>query len=258
MDQKYKVAFVLGSTAHGTMILNHLDRQTMQEQTYGVGYELLRDSSYEFKECEVLCQLLEQRRRHFGDGVIVVDAGANIGTHTVSLARAMTDWGEVIAFEPQERIYYALCGNIAINNTFNAWAINNALGASDGTMQIPSVDYQRAASYGSLELAIAAQHASAYHGENVDITVRRLDSFNLPRIDLLKLDIEGMELEALKGARNTIAEHAPILFIEVLKQNIEEVQKTLNTYGYHYGPISRNLIAVHQDDPTLTSIKRKT
>jgi FkbM family methyltransferase len=51
---------------------------------------------------------------------VAIDCGANIGTHTIEWAKKMTGWGAVIGIEAQERIFYALAGNIAINNCFNA------------------------------------------------------------------------------------------------------------------------------------------
>ena len=82
-------------------------------------------------------KMLDLRRAHYGDGVVAVDCGANIGVHTVEWAKRMTGWGVVLAFEAQERIYYALAGNIAINNCFNARAIHAAVTSRPGTMKMP-------------------------------------------------------------------------------------------------------------------------
>jgi FkbM family methyltransferase len=67
---------------------------------------------------------------------VAIDCGANIGVHTTQWARLMTGWGRVVAFEPQERIYYALAGNIAINNCFNVRAIHAAVPSTPGTMRL--------------------------------------------------------------------------------------------------------------------------
>jgi hypothetical protein len=61
-------------------------------------------------------------------------------------------WGSVIAIEAQERIYYALAGNIAINNCFNAIAMHAAVSSEPGVMQIPTPDYFQPSSFGNLEL----------------------------------------------------------------------------------------------------------
>jgi FkbM family methyltransferase len=94
--------------------------------------------------------LLELRPNHNGDGVVAIDCGANIGVHTVEWAIAMTGWGSVVSIEAQERIYYALVGNIAINNCFNAIAMHGAVSVEAGNMKIPMPNYTAASSFGSL------------------------------------------------------------------------------------------------------------
>ena len=102
------IAFVLVSTNHGTMIVNRNDyRMTASNQGYGVGHRLLTESSYDSDEAEVVVALLNARRAHFGDGVKILDIGANIGVFTVDWARHMSNWGDVLAFEAQERVCYA-------------------------------------------------------------------------------------------------------------------------------------------------------
>lgn len=116
-----KLAFILASTDHGTMIVNRFDQHIVgPEAGYGAGFQLLQRASYDPEEINLVLALLDLRRKYYGDGVVAVDCGANLGVHTVEWAKHMTDWGVVLAFEAQERIYYALAGNITINNCFNA------------------------------------------------------------------------------------------------------------------------------------------
>jgi FkbM family methyltransferase len=82
--------------------------------------------------------VLNLRRQYFKDGVFAIDCGANIGIHTVEWAKCMTGWGSVLAIEAQERIYYALAGNIAINNCFNAVAFHAAITDKPGVIMMPS------------------------------------------------------------------------------------------------------------------------
>ena len=89
---------------------------------------LLSNSCYGPNEAAMVSTLLDARRRHFGDGVNVLDIGANIGAFTIKWARHMDGWGRVLAFEAQERIFHALAGNVALNNCFNArpfWAASH-------------------------------------------------------------------------------------------------------------------------------------
>ena len=112
-----KLAFVLAATNHGTMIVNRLDyRMVDANRGYGVGYQMLETGAFDPAEIQLAVRMLGVRRRHYGDGAVAIDCGANIGVHTVEWAKAMTGWGSVLSIEAQERIYYALAGNIAINN----------------------------------------------------------------------------------------------------------------------------------------------
>src|SRR5262249_39889953 len=135
------LAFVLASSNHGTMIVNRFDyRMVSGDAGYGVGFQILETAAFDPAEVKLALELLAMRRRHHGDGVIAIDCGANIGVHTIEWASAMTGWGSVIAIEAQERIYYALAGNIAINNCFNAIALHAAVSSEPGIMLIPTPD----------------------------------------------------------------------------------------------------------------------
>src|SRR5271155_1769463 len=148
-----KLAFVVASTEHGTMIVNRFDEHRLPDNTgFGVGYQLFETACYDPGDVTTLLTLLDLRRRYHGDGVVAVDCGANIGVHTVEWARHMTGWGVVVAIEAQERIYYALAGNLAINNCFNARALHAAVASAPGSMKIPNPNYLAPASFGSLEL----------------------------------------------------------------------------------------------------------
>ena len=148
-----RIAFILASTEHGTMIVNRLDFATgASGAIYGVGINLLTNAVYEPHEGALALRLLDLRRKHFGDGVHVLDIGANIGVFTLTWARHMAGWGNVLAIEAQERIFYALAGNIAVNNCFNARCLYAAATSACGTMRVPVPNYRVPGSFGSLEL----------------------------------------------------------------------------------------------------------
>jgi FkbM family methyltransferase len=167
----------------------------------------------------------------------------------------MYGWGFVIAIEAQERIYYALAGNIAINNCFNASAIFAAAGAKSGSIDVPEPNYGETGSYGSLELRKRADNE--YIGQEIDyghtrpIRMMRIDELQLPRCDFLKIDVEGMEGEVLSGARETIAQHKPIMLIEMIKCGQMAIIAELDRHGYDYRPEGINMLAVHPDDVSL-------
>lgn len=253
------IANVLASTNYGMMIVNRNDYRMVEGGGYGVGYQILNTSAFDQQEVYFALQLINERRKAKGDGVIVLDCGANIGTHTVEWATHMTGWGMVYAIEAQERVYYSLCGNIALNNLFNARAIYAAVGIDEGTIDIPMVNYFEPASFGSLELIESDTNEDI--GQKIDysatVPTRQmcLDSMNLMRLDFIKMDIEGMELEGLAGAVNTIRRCKPYLMVEKIKVSVEDLETFFKQEGYKTFSMGMNLLAIPADDPIAGKIK---
>lgn len=257
--------FVLCASNQGSLIVNHKDyRMVSDTNGFGVGYELLRYASVNSDEVDFTTALLTERRAVAGDGVKVIDCGANIGAHTVEWARHMVGWGEVIAIEAQERLFYALAGNIALNNCFNASAIHAAVGASKGKLTVPRPNYDTPSSFGSLELRQSAN--TEFIGQTIDYTPSQcstvpmvaIDDFATERVDFIKIDVEGMELDVLDGAQATIARTKPILFIEIIKTDRAVLQTRLTDLGYQLFPFGINVLAVHATDPVTKKITVQT
>ena len=256
------VAFVLAASDHGTMIVNRND-QRMQTPTagIGVGFQILSRSRFDPDEVGVALDILNQRRRDFGDGVVAIDCGANIGVHAIEWARAMHGWGEVVAIEAQERLYYALAGNIALNNCFNARAIHAAVGAADGMIRVPVPDYTTPGSFGSLEIRRRA--ATEFIGQAIDYSAAAgqptrllaIDSLELARVDFFKLDVEGMEVEALDGAAHTLARCRPAILVETIKSDQTALGERLARHGYRLHRVGINILAIHESDPVLARLR---
>jgi len=263
-DPLRPLAFILASTDHGAMIVNRFDQHVVGNKAFGVGYQLLSKASYDPNDVRLLLQLLDLRRKYYGDGVVAVDCGANLGVHTVEWAKHMTGWGEVLAIEAQERIYYALAGNLALNNCFNARAINAVVSRQSGAMKIPQPNYLQNTSFGSIELVRREQ--GEFVGQPIDysedkmteVRMIHLDSFNLPRLDLLKIDVEGMELDVLAGATQCLAEKRPIIFVEVLKTDANALRGLLENQGYGVYPSGLNFLAIGKDDKCMENITIRT
>lgn len=254
------VAFCLVSSDHGPLIVNRFDyHHNFRGDFYGVGAQIMENGCYDPREVDVLKSLLICRKEHFGDGVVALDIGANIGVHSVEWAKLMKGWGNVLAIEAQERIFYALCGNLALQNCLNARAILGAVAAEVGEISFPEPDYSQPASFGSFELR--PRVGGEFIGQPLDygkptVTVRTLslDSLKLSRVDLIKLDVEGMEAEALLGAAETISRCKPLLFVEIIKSDKKELAAYLKGFGYKCLPHGMNMLAIHADDPTAKNI----
>jgi FkbM family methyltransferase len=255
-------AFVITNTNYGAMIVNRYDYGlTKDNEGYGVGYHLLNSSEFDFDEVNLVINLLLNRKAYFGDGVVAIDCGANIGIHTINWAAIMFGWGEVIAFEAQERIYYALTGNIALNNCFNAKAILAAVGEESGEMLIPKPNYLSPASFGSLELRL--KDNTEFIGQQIDyseegcvkIKMVKIDDLDLSRLDFIKIDIEGMEIDALMGAKMSIKKFKPQMLIERIKSNETKLLDFLQNLDYQIFSVGFNLLAIHKKDPVLNHIE---
>ena len=173
----------------------------------------------------------------------------------------MHGWGRVIAFEAQEIVYYALAGNVALNNCLNARVRLAALGEVCGEMSVPQPDYFQPASFGSLELQqsknneFIGQRVSYEEAAGAKVPVVSLDSLGLERLDLLKIDVEGMELDVLRGGRELLARRHPMLIVEVIKSDRAALEAFCVELGYRVFPMGINLLAVHTDDPGVNQIK---
>jgi FkbM family methyltransferase len=258
-----KLAFVLAASDHGTMIVSRLDyRMTSPTSGFGVGYQVLECGAFDSHEVSMALSVLNLRRQYFKEGVFAIDCGANIGIHTIEWAKGMTGWGSVLAIEAQERIYYALAGNIAINNCFNATALNAAITDKSGPLMMPQPNYLTPASFGSLELRKSEK--TEFIGQSIDYSEGNLrsvqgitiDSLGLARIDFIKIDVEGMEMEVLAGAAQSIASKKPALLIETIKTDTAVLYGWLTARDYKIFQVGINALAIHASDPVLRHVKQ--
>ncbi len=153
--------------------------------------------------------------RHIRKGDCVMDIGANRGTYAYSMAKAVGETGRVYAFEPNPVIAKQLRNNISAPNV----VIEN-LAVSDTAED--KVFYRHTLGAGptsSLEFYDVLDKA----GELEKMTARcvTLDSYCQAhglRPALIKVDVEGHEFNVFRGAKDTIAEHRPVLVFECIEQ----------------------------------------
>jgi hypothetical protein len=77
----------------------------------------------------------------------------------------------------------------------------------------------------------------------------------LGRLDMIKIDVEGMEVDVLEGAKATLGKFLPIIIVEGIKSEQQAITGALASYGYEWFPFGLNYLAVHPSDPTRQSIK---
>lgn len=187
----------------------------------------------EWSEAEVaLFKLLLTPESH------VVEVGSNIGTHAVALAKICAK-GRVFCFEPQRPIFTLLCANLALNNIVHARALHCAVGGEAGSIEIECSDYSKPFNYGSFSLdkGFSTENAYAAGTWREPVRLTTLDSEpalqHLSRVDLLKIDVEGLEVPALQGGKALIARHRPAIFCEANKaETFPAIVGSLRQFGY--------------------------
>jgi FkbM family methyltransferase len=195
----------------GLMLFNRHD-------TY-VGASLRKYGEWSVPELDLIRQIL-------APGHIVVEVGGNIGAHTVALSRMVGPTGAVLVFEPQRLAFQTLCANLALNSCTNVAARQEAVGATLGQIRVPVLPPDAANNFGGLPLGNAWAH-----GEPVALVT--IDSMQLLGCRLIKLDIEGMEPDAVRGAELTIRRLRPLLYVENDRDDRSaELIALLLSYGY--------------------------
>jgi FkbM family methyltransferase len=169
-----------------------------------------------------------------GDGATIIDVGANIGVHTVESAGLVGPAGCVLSIEPAPSNVQALKRNVALNQLTNVTVIEVAVGDSVHTA---TLSLARGGNQGMFTLAPMESEIS------YDVEVRRIDDLleerSITSVDLIKMDIEGSEFRALRGALVTLQRWRPTLMIELNEKalrncgsSVSEIKEFLGNLDY--------------------------
>ncbi len=139
----------------------------------------------------------------------VIEVGANIGSLTVGLAKAVGSRGRVDAFEVQRACYALLQAQIALNQLHNIHAHREAAGRTAGQLFVPVTDYAQFGNFGG----VALESGQTATSEPVDMVTLDQRIGERP-CALLKIDVEGMEEDVIRGAAGLIGRQHPLLYVE--------------------------------------------
>lgn len=170
--------------------------------------------------------------KHIKQGDTVIDAGAYIGDHTIAYARAVGASGEVHAFEPSPEAFECLKHNL--KGYKNVFGYNQGLGSAECHVVVCNVKENP-----------GMNHIMPWPYEySNSFKVVTIDSLKLDRCDFIKIDVEGYELEILKGAQDTIKRFKPKMLIEINQMTLDRMQIRredififLTQLGYSYANI---------------------
>ncbi|MBL8645136.1 MAG: FkbM family methyltransferase [Rhodospirillaceae bacterium] len=231
------------------------------ETDFGVAADLRANGSYDPALVKLAITFLAGK-----PDAVLLDIGANIGTFAVPVAQATNC--RVHAFEAQRIISQLLSANLVMNRIDNAYVENVMLVAPGGAPErfLKAVDYTQAGNFGAYSTDAKLFDARLGKkmqdsGKQERVKAVTLDSYGFENVALIKLDVEGAELDVLKGALKTLEKnnYPPILF-EAWSQDWFAAQKKellafIEKLGYRVAPMSEakdndNFVATHPKSGT--------
>ena len=206
-----------------------------------------------------------------------LDVGANIGGFTLPIAKFVSSLsGRVFSFEPQRIVFQQLCANIFLNNLDNVHTHNIALGDKNCDIKIPELNFWESQNVGGFsidpqirqnihnEALIGKTFPNKESDNQYSVEQRTLDSFNLEfDINLIKVDVEGFELEFFVGASETIRKNnfPPIIFElwsgkSWYEEKAEKTKSILIDFGYSFTEFGREILAQHPNHNVKCVVER--
>ena len=184
----------------------------------------------EFSEIE-----LSLMSKFIMEGDVVFDIGANIGAFTVPLSKKVGKFGEVYAFEPQKLIYDILQDNVNKNNLNNTRVYNVGVGEKEEELELNDIDYSKVGNFGG----VSFKYESSTFTKNIKnkkykVRLTNLDQLiEIKKCNFIKMDVELMELDILKGGRKFLKKFRPILWIENHQSYPNKINKFLLKNDYN-------------------------
>lgn len=179
-------------------------------------------------------------------GDIVFDIGANVGSHTLPIAKSVGNTGRVYAFEPVPWALNKLSRNISLN------AFNNIIVEPIALSDAPddNAEFSLRASFKTTSQIPVNADGSLNNNwwnacEKVKVKVETIDNFvlenNIKKVNLIKLDVDGFEAKVIKGAIKVLTEHGPDIVMELAPSwiaakgdDMGAVINSLTSMGYNF------------------------
>ncbi|RPA67144.1 FkbM family methyltransferase [Cyclobacteriaceae bacterium YHN15] len=172
-------------------------------------------------------------------GHTVVDIGANQGEYSLWSARIVGEKGKVYAFEPLSTIFGSLKENITLNPSYQGTIIPIQLGLSDkqGKLKLYSSNLSNEG------VNTLYKEEDSVYLEEIELSTldKEWEKLGMPKLDAIKIDVEGAELPVLLGAEKTIAKFSPVLFIEINQEackaagyQANDILQFLGKFGYSF------------------------
>lgn len=215
--------------------------------SWPMGFSIYWTGFHEFREMLFLNKFLNE-------DMVFVDVGANMGEYSLFAAKRLHK-GKVLAFEPLPKMFAMLVANISLNQFTNVVAFQYGLSDRDDVMPIHEVED----AHEGLSTFFPGKRII---NNKVDVALKNFDrefeNFGISRIDFIKIDIEGGELGALKGAQKSIERFKPAVMVEINQPTYEAAGYSVEDVYQFFKEISYTPFEINkQGDLIPSSVKPK-
>jgi FkbM family methyltransferase len=215
-------------------------------------------------------EIIDVASKYIRNDSIVLDIGANFGQMSLIFSQFVGEDGQVFSFEADDYIFYILQQNILANNCHNIRAFLRGVYDQTGDIMFyPVQDFKRFSAYGSYGI-----QPKATFGRKIETIA--IDDLNFGKeISFMKVDVQGSDLFAMRGAIETIKGHKmPIIFefeqqfqnefntsfqdyLDFIISISYKVEKVINGINYLIVPDTRKIISITADIPKKKNLKLK-
>ncbi|MHA1491431.1 MAG: FkbM family methyltransferase [Promethearchaeota archaeon] len=210
-------------------------REAISERAKFLGY-------YEFQKTQLFKKLVKP-------GMTILDIGTNKGYFTLLSAKKMKDEGEILSFEPHPENYYWIKKSISANGYKSIKLFQIALFNKNGEMRL-------------FEGSKSGHHSLVRNKDLGSITIptKKLDDIladqKISRVDLIKIDVEGAEIQVLEGANNLLTQQSPKLLIDIHEIDRKKIFRILEKFGFKIFDYSNNgLVKIDEKEFISKKIK---
>ncbi|MBA3238582.1 MAG: FkbM family methyltransferase [Parachlamydiaceae bacterium] len=177
----------------------------------------------------------QQFKKYVKPGSVVLDIGGHIGTHALNLSKIVGEEGQVHVFEPQGKMFCELAINMYLNRCNNVVLHHNALGIEEKWIEmfIPKEAWVEnlASDFINQGHGTVTESPENFGGDRAKMI--RLDDLNLNNISFIKMDVEGYEMNVIKGGIETIKSNKPIMIVEIFNDSLKPSKiKFIENLGY--------------------------
>ena len=173
---------------------------------------------------------------------VFLDIGGCMGVYTMALSPTVEErGGKVYCFEAQRILANCIAGSIALNGFEQVRCLNKAVGnptSHNSKIDLPTFDYKTSMNFGSVEFGEEQKETLSqerdYQSKPEKVDLISLDSYidEFGKVDVIKMDIEGMEEQALQGATQIINTFHPLVYVEWIKSDKQKLQDFFKEMGY--------------------------